>query len=118
MKDYLFIIKTEGSVWNDLSKNQLDHHLKNGQDYLDKLIKNGQLKNANPIEPLGSKIVTEHNGSLNVAGYNEGKTIIAGYFHISAPNIEIAVEAAKQNPIFEDIPTSIEIHPMMPIGGN
>ena len=30
---------------------------------------------------------------------------------------EEAVEIAKANPIFKDIPTTIEVHPMMPIGG-
>ena len=28
-----------------------------------------------------------------------------------------AVEIAKANPIFNDIPTKIEVFPMMPIGG-
>lgn len=31
MKDYLLIIKTEGSVWTDLPKEKLQKHLEDGQ---------------------------------------------------------------------------------------
>jgi hypothetical protein len=31
--------------------------------------------------------------------------VIAGYFHIIANDIDEAVEIAKQNPMFKDIPT-------------
>jgi len=43
--------------------------------------------------------------------------VIAGYFHIVASNIDEAVDIAKSNPIFKDIPTKIEVHPMMPVDG-
>jgi hypothetical protein len=32
--------------------------------------------------------------------------------------LDQALGIAKGNPIFKDIPTKIEVHPMMPIGGN
>jgi len=41
--------------------------------------------------------------------------VIAGYFLVSANNIEEAVAIAKDNPIFDDIPSNIEVHPIKQI---
>ena len=117
MKDYLLIIKTEGCVWTDLSPEELQKHMEHGGAYIQDLMKSGKLKNANPIEKEGSRIVSAENGSLKDGPFNESKEIVAGYFHINATNMEEAVNIAKRNPIFQDIPTKIEVHPMMPIGG-
>ena len=117
MKDFLLIIRTEGSVWSDLSPEQLQKHIELGTAYIGKLMKEGKLKNANPIEK-GSRIVTENDGIIKDGPFNESKEVIAGYFHILAKDINEAVEIAKANPIFKDIPTKIEVHPMMAVGGN
>ena len=118
MKEYLLIIKTEGSVWSDLSKEELQKHLDHGSAYIGNLMKEGILKGANPIENGGSRIVTESDGSVKDEPFNDGKEKVAGFFHIATKNIDEAVAITKQNPIFKDIPTKIEVHPMMPIGGN
>lgn len=117
MKEYLLIIRTEGSVWTDLSPEQLQKHMDHGTAYIGNLTKDGKLKGANPVDK-GSRIVTNSNGLITDGPYNESKEVIAGYFLIAAKDINEAVEIAKKNPIFKDIPTKIEVHPMMPIGGN
>jgi len=114
MKDYLLILKTEGSVWTDLSPEQLQKHIENGGAYIGNLIKEGILKNANPIDK-GSRIITESSGILKDGPFNESKEVVAGYFHIVASDIDEAVAIAKSNPIFKDIPTKIEVHPMMAV---
>ncbi len=114
MKDYLLILKTEGNVWTDLSPEQLQKHIENGGAYIGNLIKEGILKNANPIDK-GSRLITESNGVLRDGPFNESKEVVAGYFHIVAKDIDEAVAIAKANPIFGDIPTKIEVHPMMAI---
>jgi len=116
MKNYLLIIRTEGSVWTDLSPEQLQKHIANGSAYIGGLIKEGKLKTANPVDK-GSRIITSNNGMLTDGPFNESKEVIAGYFLIDAEDIEEAVSIAKANPIFNDIPTKIEVHPMMPVGG-
>ena len=116
MKDYLLIIKTEGNVWTDLSKEELQKHLEHGTAYIGKLLKEGKLKNANPIDK-GSRIVTESKGVLKDGPFNETKEVVAGFFHIAAKDINEAIDIAKANPIFKDIPTKIEVHPLMPVGG-
>jgi hypothetical protein len=116
MKDFLLIIKTEGSVWSDLSPEQLQKHMEHGTAYIGNLRKEGKLKNANPIDK-GSRIVTESNGVMKDGPFNETKEVVAGYFLVTAKDIDEAVVIAKTNPIFKDIPTKIEVHPMMAIGG-
>jgi len=117
MKDFLFIIRTEGSVWTDLQPEQLQAHLAHGMEYIGNLAKEGKLKNANPID-RGSRILTGKNGIITDDSLKESKEMIAGYFHITAKDMDEAVEIAKANPIFKDIPTKIEVHPMMEVGGN
>ena len=117
MKDFLLILKTEGSVWTDLSPEQLQKHMEGGMAYIGNLMKEGKLKSANPVDK-GSRIITDVNGTMKDGPFNESKEVVAGYFLINAEDIQEAVEIAKANPIFKDIPTKIEVHPMMPVGGN
>jgi hypothetical protein len=114
MKEFLLILKTEGSVWTDLSPEKLQQHIERGGAYIGKLIKEGKLKNANPVDQ-GSRLVSASNGVLKDGPFNETKEVVAGYFHIVAKDMDEAVAIAKANPIFNDIPTKIEVHPMMAI---
>jgi len=116
MKDYLLILKTEGSVWTDLSPEQLQKHIEHGGAYIGNLIKDGILKSANPVDK-GSRIITGSGGMLKDGPFNESKEVVAGYFHIVAKDMDEAVAIAKANPIFNDIPTKIEVHPMMAVQG-
>ena len=50
MKEYLMILRTEGSVWTDLSPEQLQKYIEHGGAYIASLIKQGKLKNANPVD--------------------------------------------------------------------
>ena len=117
MKDFLLLIRTEGNVWSDLSPENLQEHIQKGTAYITNLMKEGKLKSAQPLDK-GSRIVSESNGVIKDGPFNESKEVIAGYFHIVAKDIDEAVEIAKANPIFKDIPTKIEVHPMMPVGGS
>jgi hypothetical protein len=116
MKDFLLLIRTEGDVWTSLSPKQLRAHIEHGTAYIGRLMKEGKLKSAAPVDK-GSRIVTDQNGIMKDGPFNETKEVIAGYFHIVAKDIQEAVEIAKANPIFRDIPTRIEVHMMKAIGG-
>jgi hypothetical protein len=116
MKDFLLLIRTEGDVWTSLSPQQLQEHIEKGTDYIGNLMKHGKLKSAAPLDK-GSRIVTDTNGTIKDGPFNETKEVIAGYFHIAAKDMQEAVEIARSNPIFQDIPTKIEVHPMKAIGG-
>ncbi len=116
MKDFLLIIRTEGCVWTDLSAEQLQKHMEEGSKYIGGLMEKGILKAANPTDKSGSRIVSGKNSTLKDGPFNESKEVVAGFFHISAQDADEAVEIAKANPIFNDIPTRIEVHPLMSIG--
>lgn len=116
MNDFLLLIRTEGDVWTSLSPQQLQEHIEKGTAYIGNLIKEGKLKSAAPLDK-GSRIVTETNGVIKDGPFNESKEVIAGYFHIVAKDISEAVEIAKANPIFKDIPTKIEVHLIKAVGG-
>jgi len=116
MQDFLLLIRTEGDVWTSLSPQQLQEHIEKGTAYISKLMKDGKLKTAAPLDK-GSRIVTDNNGMIKDGPFNETKEVIAGYFHIVAKDMHEAVEIAKTNPIFSDIPTKIEVHLMKAIGG-
>lgn len=114
MKEFLLILKTEGNVWTDLSPEELQQHLVHGGAYISELIQQGKLKSANPLDK-GSRLVSGSGGNLKDGPFNESKEVVAGYFIIAAENMEEAVTIAKANPIFNDIPTRIEVHPLMDI---
>jgi hypothetical protein len=116
MKDFLLLIRTEGDVWTSLSPKQLQEHIDHGTAYIGNLMKEGKLKSAAPLDK-GSRIVTSTNGIIKDGPFNESKEVIAGYFHIVARDVQEAVEIAKANPIFKDIPTKIEVHVMKAVGG-
>jgi hypothetical protein len=117
MKDFLLLIRTEGDVWTSLSPQQLQEHIEKGTSYIGKLMTEGTLKSAAPLDKSSSRIVTDTNGIIKDGPFNESKEVIAGYFHIVAKDIQEAVAIAKANPIFKDIPTKIEVHLMKSIGG-
>jgi hypothetical protein len=116
MKDFLLLIRTEGDVWTSLSPKQLQDHIEHGTAYIGNLMKEGKLKSAAPLDK-GSRIVADNNGIIKDGPFNETKEVIAGYFHIVARDFQEAVDIAKANPIFKDIPTKIEVHMMKAIGG-
>ena len=116
MNDFLLILKTEGSVWTDLPPEKLKEHMEHGMAYIGKLISEGKLKSASPVDK-GSKLITGSKGTFMDHPFNESKEVIAGYFLITATDIEEALTIAKENPIFNDIPTKIEVHPLMQVGG-
>ncbi|MEO6329081.1 MAG: YciI family protein [Ginsengibacter sp.] len=111
MKEFLLILRTEGDVWTSLSPEKLQEHIEHGTAYIGKLMKEGTIKSAQPLDK-GSRIITESNGIIKDGPFNESKEVIAGYFHIVAKDMDDAVAIAKANPIFKDIPTKIEVHPM------
>jgi len=114
MKEFLLIVRTEGEIWTLLSPDKLRQHIEHGTAYIDKLVKQGKIKSAQPLDS-GSRVVSKTDGLIKDAPFNETKEVIAGYFLIVADSIEEAVAIAKENPIFEDIPSKIEVHPIKPI---
>lgn len=114
MKEFLLIVRTEGDIWTLLSPDKLRQHIEHGTAYIDKLVKQGKIKSGQPLD-RGSRVVTKSDSLIKDAPFNETKEVIAGYFLLVADSMEEAVAIAKENPIFDDIPSTIEVHPVKPI---
>ena len=116
MKEFMLLIRTQGDHLAELSPEQQQQHVEKVMNYMSGLMKSGKLNSAQPLD-MDGVIVSGAAGKLKDGPFNETKEVIAGYFHIVAKDIKEAVDIAKANPIFKDIPTRIEVHLLKAIGG-
>ncbi len=117
MQEFMLFIRTEGDPWQVLSPEQMQLHVQKGADYINRLMKEGKLKGAQPLDNSGT-IIGDKEGVLKDGPFNETKEVIAGYFHIVAKDLDEAKEIAKANPIFEDkLKARIEVRPVRVVEG-
>lgn len=116
MNQFLFLIRTEGDHLEDLSPEDQKAHVQKVGGYIGKLMEEGRLKSAQPLEMEGT-IITSPKGKLKDGPYNETKEVIAGYFLIEAKNLEEAVAIAQQNPVLENGNARIEVRPIKKMEG-
>ncbi len=116
MKEFMLFIRTEGDHLSALSPEEQHQHVQKIGDYIGKLMKEGKLKGAQPLE-MDGKVVQGTQGVVKDGPFNETKEVIAGYFHILAKNLDEAVEIAKANPMFEDTDGKIEVRPVKTMEG-
>ena len=79
------------------------------------MIKDGKLKSAAPLDK-GSRIITHNNGVIKDGPLLRPKRLLTDTSFV-AKDIQEAVEIAKANPIFTDIPTKMEVHLLKAVGG-
>jgi hypothetical protein len=112
MKEFMFLIHNEVDHLSHLSADEKQQFLKACMDYINKLLKEGKLKAAQPLVKEG-KILSGSKAAWKDGPFNETKEVIVGYYHILANNIDEAIEIAKGNPEFEYTSTArIEIRPI------
>lgn len=116
MKEFLFLIRTDGDHLEKLSPDNQQKHIQKVGAYIGNLMKEGRLKDAQPLEMEGT-IITLKSGKLKDGPFNETKEVIAGYFLIQAQDLSEAIEMAKRNPVFEDESARIEIRPIKKMQG-
>jgi hypothetical protein len=116
MNQFLFLIRTGGDHLEDLSPEDQKAHVQKVGGYIGKLMEEGKLKSAQPLEMEGT-IITSPKGKLKDGPYNETKEVIAGYFLIEAKNLEEAIAIAKQNPVLENENARIEVRPIKKMEG-
>jgi hypothetical protein len=116
MKEFLLLIRTEGDHLESLPPAEQQKHIQRVGSYIGKLVQDGKLKGAQPLEMEGVMLQMK-NGKLKDGPFNETKEVIAGYFLIEADSIEQATEIAKANPVFEDQSARIEIRPVKKMEG-
>jgi len=111
MKQFLLLVRTEGDHLQELSPEDQTQHVQKVGGYIGKLMEEGKLKSAQPLEMEGT-IVTSPKGKLKDGPFNETKEVIAGYFLIEAENMAEAIAIAKANPVLENEKACIEIRPI------
>jgi len=116
MKEFLLLIRQDGDTLNNMSPEELQNHAQKFAAYIGKLMKEGKLKSAQPLEG-GGKIVSGKKGVTKDGPFNESKEVVAGYFLVLASDIDEAVEIARANPVFEYGEGKIEIRPIRKLEG-
>ena len=112
MKEFMLLIRNEGDGKADLSPEQQQAFLKACQDYIEDLMKNGNLRNAQPLVREG-KIISGSAGNFTEGPYKETRELIVGYYHIMAKDLDEAIAIAKRNPEFAFIKgAKIEVRPI------
>jgi hypothetical protein len=112
MKEFKLLIRNEGDGKVNLSPQEQQQFLKACQIYIEDLMKNGNLKSAQPLVREGV-MVSGSVGNFKDGPYNESKEIIVGYYHILANDLDEAVSIAKRNPEFAFIKgAKIEVRPI------
>ena len=116
MKQFMMLIRTEGDHLQELSPDEQKDHVQKVGGYIGKLMQEGKLKSAQPLEMEGT-IITSPKGKLKDGPFNETKEVIAGYFLIEANDLKEAIAIAKQNPVLENEKARIEIRPIKTMQG-
>ena len=116
MKEFMLLIRNEGNPVANLSQERQDKHIQKVGGFIMKMVEEGKMKAAQPLETQGSLLSFE-NGSFSDVPLDETKEIISGYYHIIAKDMEEAKEIAKSDPRFEDGKWRMEVRPIMKVDG-
>jgi hypothetical protein len=112
MKEFMLLIRNEGDSKANLSPEEQQQFLKACQVYIEDLMKNGNLKSAQPLIREGV-IISGSENSFKETPFDKTNEIQVGYYHILAKNLDEAVAIAKRNPEFAFIKgAKIEVRPI------
>ena len=112
MNEFILLIRNEMDHLVHLTPEKNQQFLEDCRVYIDNLLKEGKLKNAQPLVREG-KIIQRSKGIWKDGPFNETKEVIVGYYHIIARDIDEAIAIAKGNPEFEYTENArIEVRPI------
>lgn len=112
----MLFIQSTGNPVARMSPDEQQHHVQKVGAFIENLAKQGNLKDAQPLEMQGV-VVSGKKGALTDGPFNESKEVIAGFYHLLANDLEEAVVIAKSDPRFEDEGWRIEVRPIMKVEG-
>lgn len=116
MKEFMLFIRSEEKPKADLSPEQLQKHVENIGGFIKKLVDEGKMKSAQPLEMEG-RMLSYQNGKVVDGPYNETKEVISGYYHLLANDLDEAIEIAKTDPRFEEGIWRVEVRPIKKVEG-
>lgn len=100
MKEFLLLVRPDGGHLENLTSEEKQQHLNRVMTYIDKLVAEKKLVNAQPLSKEGA-LVKGKQGRITDGPFIETKEEIAGYFLIMANDIQEAIKIARQNPMFQ-----------------
>jgi len=112
----MLLIRTENDHLATMSPKEQQQHVQKIGNYIGKLMQEGKLKGAQPLEMSGA-IIRGNKGVFKDGPFSESKEVIVGYFHIIANDLNEAITIAKANPVFETGEASMEIRPIKNMKG-
>src|SRR2546421_5092553 len=86
MKEFMFLIRKEEGHGHTEEPNEQKDFLEKCRVYIEKLMKDGRLIAAQPLDRQG-KILSGNRNAWKDGPFNETKEVIAGYYHIRAKDI-------------------------------
>ncbi|BDC98516.1 YciI family protein [Persicobacter psychrovividus] len=116
MKDYMILIFPEGNPVEEKTGESHRGDIKDIGQYLERLSLQGHLKEAQPLEP-GAVTIRGTEGNFEVTSLPPNQVDIAGYYMITADNMQQAVNIAQGDPRFGDGAWRMEIRAVMQMGG-
>lgn len=116
MNDFMLFIKAVGNPIGNLPKEQQEQHVQKVGGFIQELVTQGKMKDAQPLVPNGV-VISNENGSFIEQSINEKEEMIAGYYRVQAKDLNQATEIAKSDPRFEDGKWRMEIRQIMKIDG-
>lgn len=116
MNEFMLFIRSEEEPKANFSPEQLQLHVEKIGSFIKKLVGEGKMKSAQPLEMEG-RMLSYKNGKIVDGPYNETKEVISGYYHLLAKDLDEAIEIAKQDPRFEEGIWRIEVRPIKKVDG-
>jgi len=116
MKEFMLLIRTVGDHLTEMSPEQQKLHVQKIGNYIEKLMLEKKLKSAQPLE-MEAKTIHGRNRNVKDGPFIESKEVIVGYFHIIAEDMQEAITIANENPILDDVESSIEIRQIKTMDG-
>ena len=111
-KEFMLYIRNAGDAKAALSADEHLQFIKQCEVYIGELKSHNKLIAAQPIVREGFTISKNNEGWVKKA-VDPTKEVHVGYYHITADNIDEAIEIAKQNPEFAFVPSAtIEVRPI------
>lgn len=111
-QEFMLYIRNAGDAKAALSADQHLAFIKKCETYIQLLKAENKLIAAQPIVREGYIISKNENAWTQIA-INPSKEVQVGYYHISASDMDEAIEIAKNNPEFEYVPSAtIEVRPI------
>jgi hypothetical protein len=111
-KEFMLILRG-GIHPKDLRPEQIQAIMAKFGQWMAEMQKRGQLRGAGRLEDDGRRLSRKQGKTVTDGPYVEAKEIIGGYFLVAAPNLDQAMEIAKQCPILDNEGT-VEVRPVQP----